>query len=68
MLIASGYVAASEEDDGREVVKQYAAAIADGDEGTACVTLTKESRKQFKRSTTTCVNACADKDARLGLG
>jgi hypothetical protein len=57
LLAASGCGGTSEEDDAREVVKQYAAAIADGDEAKVCAALSKESREQFERSKTSCEDA-----------
>jgi ketosteroid isomerase-like protein len=47
----------SDEDDARDVVKSYAAAIADGDEAEVCDTLSEDSRKQFETADTTCQEA-----------
>jgi hypothetical protein len=47
----------SDGDDARDVVKDYAAAIADGDEGKVCDVLSEDSRKQFEASDTTCEDA-----------
>jgi hypothetical protein len=47
----------SDEDDAREAVKDYAAAIADGDEAKVCDTLSEDSRKQFETADTTCEKA-----------
>jgi hypothetical protein len=50
----------SEEDDAREAVKAYVGAIADGDEKTACDSLTEESKKRFGKARTTCPEAFAN--------
>jgi hypothetical protein len=50
----------SEEDKARDVVEEYAAAIADGDERRVCATLSKESKARFKRTKSTCVDAYKD--------
>jgi ketosteroid isomerase-like protein len=49
MVAASG-CGGSEQDAARDVVKEYADAIADGDEERVCDTLTEDSRKQFDRA------------------
>jgi hypothetical protein len=47
----------SDEDDARDVVKDYAAAIADGDEKKICDTLSEDSRKQLEAGDATCEEA-----------
>ena len=47
----------SDGDDARDVVKDYATAIADGDEGQVCDVLSEDSKKQFEASDTTCEDA-----------
>jgi hypothetical protein len=60
MVAASGCGGTSEEDEARDVVKQYADAIADGDERKVCATLSKDSKKRFDRTKTTCEQAYED--------
>jgi hypothetical protein len=57
MVAASGCGASSDEDEARDVVRQYAEAIADGDEGKVCDTLSKDSKNGFDRAKTTCEDA-----------
>jgi hypothetical protein len=47
----------SDEDDARAVAKDYAAAIADGDEKKICDTLSADSKKQLERGDDTCEEA-----------
>jgi hypothetical protein len=47
----------SDEDDARDVVKDYAAAIADGDENKVCDTLSEDSKRQFEAADSTCEEA-----------
>jgi hypothetical protein len=47
----------SEEEQARDVVKEYAAAIADGNERKVCAALSKESKRRFDRAKTTCEDA-----------
>jgi hypothetical protein len=56
-VAGTGCGGTSEEDEARNVVKEYADAIADGDERGVCATLSKESRKRFDRAKTTCEDA-----------
>jgi hypothetical protein len=53
----SGCGGTSEEEEARQVVREYAGAIADGDERRACATLSNESKKRIERGKTTCVDA-----------
>jgi hypothetical protein len=53
----SGCGGDSAEEDARNVVKEYAEAIANGDEQKACKTLSAASRERFKRTKTTCPEA-----------
>jgi hypothetical protein len=57
MAAASGCGGTSEEDAARDAVKDYANAIANGDEKAVCATLSSGSKKRFARSKTTCENA-----------
>jgi hypothetical protein len=57
LLAGSGCGGTSDEDMAREVIKEYADAIAAGDERKVCATLSKQSKERFKRSKTTCVDA-----------
>jgi hypothetical protein len=56
-VAGTGCGGTSEEDEARDVVKTYAEAIADGDEGKVCATLSRESKKRFDRAKTTCEDA-----------
>jgi ribosomal protein L35 len=53
----SGCGGDSAEEDARNVVKEYATAIANGDERKACKTLSAASKERFKRTKTTCPEA-----------
>jgi hypothetical protein len=44
----------SDADSAREAVKDYAAAVADGDERRACAMLARAARQQFERSKSSC--------------
>jgi hypothetical protein len=57
LVAGAGCGGTSEEDKARDVVKEYAEAIADGDERRVCATLTKDSKKRFERAKTTCEDA-----------
>jgi hypothetical protein len=47
----------SGEEEARGVVKEYAQAIADGDERKVCATLSEDSKKQFESADTKCEDA-----------
>jgi hypothetical protein len=47
----------SDEDDVKDVVKDYAEGVADGDGKKVCDTLAEESRKQFEQAGTKCEDA-----------
>ena len=47
----------SEEDEVKDVVRDYAAGIADGDGGKVCDTIAEDSKEQFEQAGTKCEDA-----------